>query len=342
MRSFTCQRCGQLVFFDNSACLRCGAPLGVVPERRDLATLEPKDGGRYTASAGPPGVLYRRCAAEVTAACNWLVPDDGGDSLCRSCGLTRTRPADADPEGLAAMRAAEDAKRRLVFQIDELGLPLTSRREDPERGLAFDLLASRGGAVTTGHAGGVITLDLSESDDAHREAVRQELGEPYRTVLGHLRHEIGHYYWPVLVERPGRVEEFRSLFGDERLDYGEALDRHYAEGPPPDWRDRYVSAYATMHPWEDWAETFAHYLHIRDTLQTAAAFGMRVAVGGSALASEPRAERDEDLAAIVGQWLPLTYALNAVNRSMGRDDLYPFVLGPAILAKLDFVHRSAG
>jgi hypothetical protein len=183
---------------------------------------------------------------------------------------------------MAALRAAEEAKRRLVFQIDELGLPLASRHEDPDGGLAFDLLSSYGGAVSTGHAGGVITLDLSESDDAHRESVRQELGEPYRTVLGHLRHEIGHHYWPALVDRAGRVEEFRALFGDERADYAGALDRHYAEGPPHDWPDRYVSSYATMHPWEDWAESFAHYLHIRDTLQTAGAFGLRVAAGGAA------------------------------------------------------------
>jgi hypothetical protein len=280
--AFTCHRCGQLVFFENSACLRCGAPLGFVPEARDLATLDPAGDGRYTASSGPPGATYRRCAAEVTAGCNWLVAADGPDALCRSCRLTRTRPADADAEGMAALRAAEEAKRRLVFQIDELGLPLASRHEDPDGGLAFDLLSSYGGAVSTGHAGGVITLDLSESDDAHRESVRQELGEPYRTVLGHLRHEIGHHYWPALVDRAGRVEEFRALFGDERADYAGALDRHYAEGPPHDWPDRYVSSYATMHPWEDWAESFAHYLHIRDTLQTAAAFRAGPRRGGEA------------------------------------------------------------
>ena len=123
--------------------------------------------------------------------------------------------------------------------------------------------------MVTGHADGVITLDLAESDDVHRERRRAELGEPYRTLLGHFRHEIGHYYWPILVERAGALERCRALFGDERADYGEALERHYADGPPADWAERHVSAYATMHPWEDWAETFAHYLHIRDTLQTA-------------------------------------------------------------------------
>ena len=92
-------------------------------------------------------------------------------------------------------------------------------------------------------------------------------------MLGHLRHEIGHYYQPLLVTD---WERCRELFGDDREDYGAAMERHYASGPPADWPERFVSAYATMHPWEDWAETFAHYLHIRDVLQTAVAYGVTV------------------------------------------------------------------
>ncbi len=209
--------------------------------------------------------------------------------------------------------------------------------------LAFDLLSSAVGPVTTGHADGLITIDLAESDDARREARRAELDEPYRTLLGHFRHEIGHYYFPILVERRGRLAEARELFGDDRADYQEALARHYADGPPPDWSEQHVSAYATMHPWEDWAETFAHYLHIRDTLETAAAFGIIVAGPGEAddpsLAAVP-SERlgRRPFEQILAEWLPLTYALNAVNRSMGRDDLYPFTLAPAVIDKLAFVH----
>jgi hypothetical protein len=270
-----------------------------------------------------------------------MVGEGEASPWCASCRLTRVRPHDADEEGLGDWLEAELAKRRLLFQLGELGLPVVDRGADPARGLAFDLLASHGEPVTTGHADGVITLNLSESDDVYREGVRVDLGEPYRTVLGHLRHEIGHYYWPWLVERAGHGDAFRARFGDERLDYGEALKRHYADGPPADWPDRYVSSYATMHPWEDWAETFAHYLHIRDTLQTAAEFGIEV--HGRAVDAEPaEVDGDEDIATILAEWLPLTYALNAVERSMGKDDLYPFVLAPEVVGKLGFVHEMAG
>ena len=239
MRAFSCGRCGQLVFFENSLCLRCSAPLGFFPSRLDLVALE-----------DPQTLGADRCANSVTAACNWVVEPGDPGPLCLSCALTRTRPADADGAELAAFAQAEAAKRRLVFQLLDLALPIG---ED----LAFDLLASRSGPVVTGHLEGLITIDLAESDDVQREQRRAELSEPYRTMLGHFRHEIGHYYWPLLVERAGELERWRELFGDERLDYDSAIQRHYDQGPPVDWSQRHVSAYATMHPWEDWAETFA-------------------------------------------------------------------------------------
>jgi hypothetical protein len=226
----------------------------------------------------------------------------------------------------------------LLYQLRDLGLPIGDE-------LAFDLLSSRGGPVTTGHADGVITIDLAESDDAQRERRRTDLGEPYRTLLGHFRHEIGHYYWPMLIERTDGLESWRQLFGDERRDYGSALKRHYEDGPPEDWAERYVSTYATMHPWEDWAETFAHYLHIRDTLQTASAYRMIVAGPVEAADESLIAVPVDDPGArgfdeIVEEWLPLTYALNAINRSMGQDDLYPFTLAPTVIEKLAFVHDA--
>ena len=316
MLAFSCERCGQLLAFENTLCLRCGNEVGFDPERFELRSV---------------ATAERRCANQVLAGCNWL-PGDG--SLCRSCALTRTRPRDDDPGGLSAFATAEAAKRRLVFQLLDLGLPI-------EDDLRFDLLA---GTVTTGHDGGLITIDLAESDDARREARRAQLAEPYRTLLGHFRHEIGHYYWPIVVERAGELDAARARFGDETTDYGDALERHYAGGPPADWAERHVSAYATMHPWEDWAETFAHYLHIRDTLQTAGAFGIVVAgpAQGSdlSLTAAPEAEPGRrPFAALLGDWLPLTYALNAVNRSMGSGDLYPFTLPPAVIDKLSFVHE---
>jgi hypothetical protein len=190
----------------------------------------------------------------------------------------------------------------------------------------------------------VITVDLAESDDADRVKRREELGEPYRTMLGHLRHELGHYFQPLLIVGDDEWTTCRALFGDEREDYQEALDRHYQAGAPADWQDRYVSEYATMHPWEDWAETFAHYLHIRDTLETAAEYGVvvrgpRAVEADRSLKANPQPEAGErGFAEVLDNWLPLTYALNAVNRSMGADDLYPFTLAPMVIEKLEFVH----
>jgi hypothetical protein len=330
MRAFTCGTCGQLLFFENSRCLRCSSRLGFVPSRLDIVVLD--DGAHADSSASP----LRRCANAKLAQCNWVLEEGDPGPLCRSCRLTRTRPGDGHLEDLAAFAKAEGAKRRLIFQLLDLALPIG---ED----LAFDLLSSRTGPVVTGHNEGVVTIDLAESDDARRERRRAELGEPYRTMLGHFRHEIGHYYWPVLVEHTSELEHARSLFGDDRTGYEEALQRHYEQGPPPDWRARYVSAYATMHPWEDWAETFAHYLHIRDTLETAAAFGLVIAgpdmIQDDSLSSVPVPDATHrPFDAIVAEWLPLTYALNAVNRSMGNDDLYPFTLAATVIEKLAFVH----
>ena len=168
-------------------------------------------------------------------------------------------------------------------------------------------------------------------------------------MLGHLRHELGHYFQPLLITGDDDWEACRGLFGDERADYAEALERHYESGPPENWADAYVSEYATMHPWEDWAETFAHYLHIRDTLQTAGEYGVVVAgpravsarVAGDELSSVPPPDPgDHGFGELLREWLPLTYALNAVNRSMGRDDLYPFTLPEPVIRKLTFVHRQ--
>ncbi len=334
MRAFNCGQCGQLLFFENSLCLRCSAPLGFVPSTLELVALPAEQVAEQVGDA-----TLRRCANSTVAGCNWMLEAGDPGPLCRSCRLTRTRPGDTDADGLAAFAKAEAAKRRLLFGLLELGLEVHEGR------LAFDLVSSSSAPVVTGHENGVITIDLAESDDARREQRRAELGEPYRTLLGHFRHEIGHYYWPVLIERAGELEPWRSLFGDERDGYSDALRRHYDNGPPPDWRRHHVSAYATSHPWEDWAETFAHYLHIRDTLQTAAAFGLIVAgppasaPGDYAPIAAPAPDAGEgSFDAVVADWLPVTYALNAVNRSMGRDDLYPFTLARAVIDKLAFVH----
>jgi hypothetical protein len=323
---FACPTCGQLVFFANDVCVRCGTELVFDPWLLRIVAVDADT---------------VHCGNRAVAACNWTT--DGEHVLCLSCRLTRTRPADDDVEGLRQFAVAERAKRRLLFQLRSLGLGLEPRDEVRGTGVCFDLLASTQAPVTTGHAGGIITLDLAESDDAHRERVRTKLSEPYRTVLGHFRHEIGHHLFPVLVG-DAALPEARRLFGDETRDYQEALDRHYREGAPADWGSSYISEYATMHPAEDFAESFAHYLHIRAVLQSAAAYRLRVdgpvvAETTGQLTSDPSELDTGTIEAIVAAWLPLSYALNAVNRSMGEDDLYPFVLAGPVIEKLGFVHR---
>ena len=337
MNAFICEVCGQLLFFDNSSCLQCGSLLGFDPATlrlraltADAGVLRPVDGDASS---------YRYCGNHIAARCNWLVPSEDPSALCASCRLTTVRPNDAEADAMAAFADAESAKRRLIFQLRDLGLPVVGSEEDPMNGVGFELLSSRGRDVTTGHEDGVITLDLSESDDAHREFVRQQLGEPYRTVLGHLRHEIAHYYWPILVERRGHIDRFRELFGDERVSYEAERERHYAGGPPSDWSLTHVSQYATMHPWEDWAETFAHYLHIRSGLQSADSFGL--AVGDPSATAGHNAGSDTShlsIGPLIDRWLALTIGMNAMSRSIGQGDLYPFVLPPRVVEKLDFVH----
>lgn len=306
--------CGQLLFFENSACLRCGNALGFDWAMREL----------WTRPEAP------RCANFARIGCNGLAEEAG--ALCFACRSTRTRPNDDDSVGLGQWADAERAKRRLLFELGELGLPTA--------GLSFDLLSSSHGPVTTGHLDGLVTLDLAESDDAERETRRVQMGEPYRTLLGHMRHEVGHFYFPVLVDTDERLAMARALFGDERADYQEALDRHYADGPPDDWAQSFVSAYATMHPAEDWAETFAHVLHLHDALQTAREYGVRVEgpPGRPDLHAEPVAVAGQvGLREVLDDWLGLSYALNALNRSLGHDDLYPFVLTGPVIEKLDLV-----
>jgi hypothetical protein len=340
MQAFACPVCARLVTFESSVCLHCASQLGYDPAARTMVAVSAEPPGTQPRRDGGQPRPALRCANAALAACNWVVRREG--ELCASCVLTRTRPNDADEDGLGGFATAEAAKRRLLFELADLGLPIVGSHERPG-GLAFELLSSSHAPVTTGHADGVITLDLDETDPAHRERMRVRLGEPYRTVLGHFRHEIGHYYQPLLVAPGGAAERrCRKLFGDERQDYQQALDRYYRDGPPAGWEQRYVSAYATMHPWEDWAETFAHYLHIQDTVQTAAAYGVRVD-GPSIATADPlplhaRPEQEPaDFDRVLEAWIPLTYALNAISRSMGAPDLYPFVLTAEIEAKLAFV-----
>jgi hypothetical protein len=333
MRDFNCPNCGQRLAFENSTCLNCGSALGFSLEHTALMVIAKEGSSEHAGFVD--AAEYQLCANLQVAECNWLVPVNNPRLLCASCVLTTERPNDDDTAGLAEFAEAEAAKRRLIVELHELKLPIVGRDQDPDYGLAFRLLSSKHEKVLTGHENGVITLDLAEGDDVHREQLRVEMDEPYRTLLGHFRHEIGHYYFYRLISpSTDSLARFNELFGDPDADYQEALDRHYNEGTPDGWQESFVSSYATMHPAEDWAETFAHYLHIRDTLDTSAWCGIAPA---SATFDRPPLGPSA-FPTILEMWLPLSWSLNMVNRSMGRDDLYPFVLPPAVMDKMHFIH----
>ena len=347
MKLFECQNCGQPLYFENTSCESCGLRLGYLPDHEVVTALREAQDGLWR-SLAVPQPLYRFCANAQYDVCNWLVAGDHPEIYCAACRHNRTIPDLSYPENLLHWRRIEFAKHRLFYTLLKLRLPLTTRWEDPN-GLAFDFLSSEsdGGseapAVVTGHAGGLITLNVAEADDIERERQRKSLAEPYRTLLGHFRHEIAHYYWDHLVADTPALDEFRQLFGDEREDYKEALARYYATGPAPDWSERFVTAYASAHPWEDFAETWAHYFHMVDTLETAAAFGIRlrpqVAKGAGLDAVVNFDPHVAELDRIIDTWLPLTFAVNSINRSMGQPDLYPFVLPPPVIWKLAFLHE---
>lgn len=330
-----CPHCRTFLSLDKLVCPECEGELGYNPRRRQFV-------GIRRGKAVLDGETWYTCSNRGWD-CNWLVPDDAPSGRCFSCRLTRTTPDGDDTVALEKLAKTEEAKRRLVLQLGDLGLPIRPWYDGPG-GLGFDLLSSisLGRPVTIGHADGIISLDLAESLDDRREALRIRLGEPYRTMLGHLRHEIGHYFQNVLIVDEQSWAECRALFGDERTSYRDALSRHYREGAPDGWALSFISEYATMHPWEDFAETFAHYLHITGTLQTAAAIGMTL--DGDAFANRdsdvvPLASyADEPVHRLVSDWRWMSHAFNRVNRSMGMGDLYPFEIVPAVVRKLAFIH----
>ncbi|MBC8750337.1 MULTISPECIES: zinc-binding metallopeptidase family protein [Paraburkholderia] len=346
MKTFHCHRCAHLVFYENVRCERCESLLGYLPELREISAFDYAGDGRWRSlHPDAKGVLFRQCHNyAVENVCNWMIRANSPDTLCRACQLTRTIPNLSEPENRLYWYRLEVAKRRLLYTLGELGLDVQARDADPEHGLAFEFLADGGDCdrVMTGHDNGLITLNIAEADDAHREKVRTAMGEPYRTLLGHFRHEIGHYFFSQLIENEPRwLEPFRELFGDGQADYGQALNAYYRDGAPAGWQASHISAYATMHPWEDWAETWAHYLLIVDVLDTAMSYGLALLPDDP---SEPTLTdrtpiEDASFGNLMKRWFPLTYALNSLNRSLGMPDGYPFALAAPVVDKLRFVHR---
>ncbi|MGQ0658006.1 MAG: zinc-binding metallopeptidase family protein [Chromatiales bacterium] len=335
MKAFFCE-CGWRVFFENTECLRCKRLLGFDPARTTMVALDPAEGPTFS-DAELPRRTYRLCRNyQVRCVCNWLVRAQDPRQYCLACNLNQQMPNLEEPQHQLWWAQMEAAKRRLLYTLLALELPIVSKLENPETGLAFAFLQDKRhnpnavhDFVTTGHSNGLITVNMMEADDAARESTRLEMNEPYRTLLGHFRHESGHYYWERVVKDTGRLETFRTVFGDERADYQQALHSHYAQRGQTSGHADYISAYARSHPWEDWAETWAHYLHIFDALETAQVFGM----------AHVKLDQD-DFQACLAEWSTLTIMLNELNRSVGQYDAYPFVLSERIAAKLAFVHES--
>ncbi|MDN2579958.1 putative zinc-binding metallopeptidase [Aquibium sp. ELW1220] len=323
MKLFSCPACGGRLYFENDRCLACGTDVALAPEESRFVAV---------------GVEADGCRNATECGCNWIAAPEH-DGYCRACALNRTIPDLAVDGNRDRWARIERAKRRLVYALLGFGLDVHPKSGPGDaEGLAFEFLADLPGErVLTGHDGGLITLNVIEADPAERERMRLAMGERYRTLLGHFRHEVGHYYWERLIrDDPAELEAFRALFGDDREDYAEALRLHYEEGPSAGWQDSHVTPYAASHPWEDWAETWAHYLHITDTLEMADAFAIPIdridaAANAAGLAS------DDEIDAILLRWLALTEVVNGINRCMGVSDLYPFVIASAVARKLDYV-----
>lgn len=355
MKAFACDNCGNLVFFENVRCIKCGFALGFVPNELELSALKPASDGTWQplSPVVKTGSGFRSCVnGSEYQVCNWLIPAEDQNSLCKACRLNQVIPDLNVAGNRQRWSKLEQAKHLLVFSLLQLRLPLEGVPEENRPDLKFSFLDDPPGGppISTGHQDGLITIRIAEADDSERERIRANLHEPYRTLLGHLRHEVAHYYWDRLIANTSWLGRFRELFGDETQDYAGALKAHYEKGPPDDWQTRCVTPYAASHPWEDWAETWAHYLHMVDTTDTAVSFGLRLQPDHPAaktMTFDPRkaTPRSASFDDTVQNWTALTYALNTLNRGMGLSDLYPFVLSEPVVGKLRFIHdvvRNAG
>lgn len=352
MRTFPCT-CGNTVYFDNTQCLQCGQELGFAPEQLKIISITGTNGGNWHSIADTTR-QYRKCENYQTAhVCNWLVPVEDKDHFCIACRLNSVIPDLSTEENRQRWIKLEKAKRRLIYTLLTLRLPIIGYKIDGDRGLAFRFMQDiqkldpfseevvTYEQIMTGHHTGTITINIIEADDSAREQIRTDMNESYRTILGHFRHEIGHYYWDRLVARTNHIDEFRNLFGDERVDYKTALANYYQTGPQPDWTHYFISAYASAHPWEDWAESWAHYLHFIDMLETASHH--HVGVQGEEIEHTQKNIRDwmeqQDFGSIIMQLEKLMRTLNELNRSLGLSDPYPFEHSSAVIKKLEFIHR---
>lgn len=358
MKTFTCQ-CGNKLHFPNTKCLDCKSMLGFLPDILEIAPIHQvgiAPNNKAIFESPNSGRQYYKCENySQHQVCNWMVDTQDNEKLCRSCNLNDVIPNLNDRENIKLWFNLESGKRRLLYTLFKLDLPVVGKDKQPVRGLSFafkeDKVEDEFGNelfikeyVTTGHSSGLITINLNEADPSARIDMREKMQERYRTVLGHFRHESGHYYWNLLVENTPYIDECRELFGDERMSYQKAMKDYYANGPAKNWQNVWISAYASMHPWEDWAETWAHYMHMVDTLETANQFEFSIA--GDKLSNPLDAHphnnaltTEKHFTKLFDDWCKLSASMNALNRSMGLDDAYPFVISISALNKLRFVHK---
>lgn len=353
LKTFVCQ-CGNKLYFANNTCVVCGLLLGFLSDELQLSAFTTNSSGHLQSAAN--GQIYRQCKNYLEhKVCNWMIPAEDPHEFCLSCQLNEVTPNLEVKGNKLLWYNLEQAKRRLLYTLYKLKLPVKNRVQKPDKGLGFEFLEDEvtdeygneltvKNYVSTGHAAGIITINIKEAQTSIRHQVRESLNENYRTLIGHFRHESGHYYWDLLVKSSQHIEEFRKLFGDERMDYAKALNDYYKQGPKKNWQNVWVSAYASMHPWEDWAETWAHYLHMVDTLETASDYDFSIA--GNKVANPLIAGGQHDyiytatsFTHLFNDWCRLTEVLNGLNRSMGLDDAYPFVISISALDKLRFVHQ---
>ncbi len=305
MRVYHCPKCRNRVWFNNCTCT-CGLMVGYDPDA-DAMVSE-----------------FTPCTNRDAIGCNWTA--DGDSGFCRSCSMTRTHPDMAVDGNAELWTRAEAAKRWVIANLVALGW---FGRNDAGDRPVFKLLSetTRDGPARTvmGHADGLITINVSEADPAEIVARRERMEEPYRTMIGHFRHEIAHFlFLRLAAENEGFEVAFRVMFGDEREDYGGALKRHYAAEDDGGWRDAHISHYASAHPHEDWAETAAHVMHLTDLLDSAQALGFT------------NETPPDNLAAA----MDIGLAVNHLNRSMGMEDAYPFVVTEVVRQKLDFAAEA--
>lgn len=369
MKTFMCSCTGNpALFFESNSCYNCGRVVGITD---NFQLVQPFNFDQLTGNYfldNSDDIQYKKCQNFLNyQACNGMIQVGATDekgaliNYCFSCRYNDTIPNLSIRGHLPLWIKMENAKRRALYTLKALSLPLQNIYQDPFYGITFtfgvdsdvnDHFKTRlhnGPAITTGHNCGHITINLAEADDVARSKIKMDMGENYRTLLGHFRHEFGHYYFDVLIaDNTYNYNMYKDCFNDVGQDYTMAQNDYYKYSSPENWQQEYISEYATMHPWEDWAETWAHYMHIVDTLETAQHYGLKPSRMGAVNSQrshgvEQFQEVDfftfhPNFDFILDVWIEFSVILNSLNRSMGLQDAYPFVLTPTVRKKLKFVH----